>query len=1555
MPACAAAGVLRGPLTGQVPGVLLPVALLAFCVALQVAVPARAAPVDQARAENAIRGWLSCERAPLGAALGPAIERTEGYRDEAGKLLYWVVHLAPCGFVVVPADDALEPVLAFSALPEFVASPHNPLYVLVESDVRARLAHSRRPGARIRQPDALGPAPPGSAAARWERLDSLGAAVAAGSPAPPAPAGEPAVSDERVPPLLASVWSQSVETNATQAIAVYSYYTPPYAAGDTNNFVCGCVATAMAQFMFGDRWPATGVGTASFEIKTNGVATTRSLRGGDGAGGAYSWAEMVADPDATISAEQAQAIGALCHDAGVAVSMSYSNNASSAQMSKVPLALTDTFGYANAVWSYNSMADLGAAANDMVNPNLDAGRATLLGIWGASGGHAIACDGYGYNANTLYHHLNMGWAGVCDAWYDLPDISDAGYTSVFTCVYNVFTNETGEIVSGRVIESSGLPATNATVTIDGGGTNRTTGTNARGIYAFPGLLADTEYEVSVETPGYSYPARWVATGNSRQSAALAGNCWGVDFSPNVYVSPAGSHTPPFSDWATAATNIQAAVDQAAAGEAVVLTNGTYTLAAHILVTNAITVRGLAGSDATIVDGNDTVRCFRIEHTDAIVDGLTLRRGNATDGGAVYAVNGGTIKNCTLVHNSAGTAGGAVYGPGGLLVQNCTIASNSAGYGAAVYLAAGGSVIGCTIVSNAAATHGGGVYCELGGTVQGCTLRQNRAVQNGGGAYCEQGGILSYCTIVANTAAQAGAAYCRQYGGEVAYCTIYSNAATDAAGAVMCDQDGEVHNSLIYENSSGGDAGGVFCDQGGLLQNCTIADNSAADEGGGVFCSNGGAVHNCILYFNTAVTDGSNFCDFGTGQDYWSCCSLPAPPGTAHLTNDPQFVCASAANYHLTEGSPCIDSGGYQSWMEDAGDLDGNGRIANGTVDRGAYEFTPEPLNCTLAGDPVPAVAEQAIVFTATVDGPQTGEDFYWWDFENDGNWDVARSESPTATNAYASTGTYSVALKVLTQRGQFGGTTNTGYVTAHPRPAVTYVSLTGTDTAPYTNWTMAATELQTGVDAVADGGEVVVWDGTYSTGGRAVYNGMTNRVAVTNAVTVRSRLNWPALSIIRGSGGFLGASAVRCAYLGSGARLIGLILEDGRTRTTGDLWYEKSGGGVLCEGGTLSNCLVHNCTAYMQAGGVLVYGSGLVQDSTIQLNDGWNGCGGVTFYWGGTIEDSTIESCENGGVTFSWGGTARRCRIQNNSSDDDGGGVYCSIGGTLESCLVYHNTATDRGGGVYCSYGGTVLGCTIVSNSASHAGGICGTRDFADPGYPWGVVSNSIVYYNAADSNANYYHAAESGSNAVEYAYCCTTPAPDGPGHIAAEPGFRETTGAGLRLRWSAPCIDAGSPTGYPATDLEKNDRPLDGNCDGTNRCDIGAYEHDPTAADSDADGLTDAEEFELYGTEPLVADSDGDQQNDGDETIAGTDPLSATNYFRVHDLATDGTELIMSWQGVTGRLYTVQTSTNLAAEAAWTNVPAYVDRDGVAGTMCFTNSAPLSIPEYHRVRVRTE
>jgi hypothetical protein len=477
----------------------------------------RAAPVSADQALDAVTGWLQWTPAPMGRRTGtPA--RVSTVVDANGQPRFHVVDLEPSGFVVASADDEFETVLAFSHEDRFVAEPGRGYFDLLQRDVTAR---QRAVQAAV----AAGAAPSPSrlhARAKWRALlaHSGRDAASLGGGSGISEFKATTIDDVRVAPLTTTRWSQSTIRVAGTDVPVYNYYTPPYAAGTATNYVAGCVATAWAQIMKFHRWPSA-IGAQSTVITVDGTPQNRSLRGGDGQGGAYDWDNMVNRPDGTTTLTQRQAIGALLHDAGVGINMKYTSHSSSAFLGST--AIRNTFHYASAAYISGPATEFERA----IRTNLDAGLPVGIAIFGTEDGQAVGhepvVDGYGYNLNTPYCHLNMGWGGEEDAWYNLPNVDDGyvPFTSLDACTFNIMPQTTGEIVSGRLTGADGHALSGVPVIVNDGTTYRVV-TNDQGIFAVKGIRSDSRVLVSPRSPTQVFqPSEMtVTTGLSRDYAAV---------------------------------------------------------------------------------------------------------------------------------------------------------------------------------------------------------------------------------------------------------------------------------------------------------------------------------------------------------------------------------------------------------------------------------------------------------------------------------------------------------------------------------------------------------------------------------------------------------------------------------------------------------------------------------------------------------------------------------------------------------------------------------------------------------------------------------------------------------------------------------------------------------------------------------------------------------------------------------------------------------------------------------------------------------------------------
>ncbi|MCB1772774.1 MAG: C10 family peptidase [Gammaproteobacteria bacterium] len=445
--------------------------LVAASLWLLLAIPTACLAVltDEQLALDVAEGWLDERNARLGEQFTRNITSVDGHVDESGDPLYFVVNLAPEGFILLSPDDEIEPIIAFSADGQYVDNTDNPLTTLIREDMKERKRQSHDQLFHQYQTATLKKKlsqRKGKSRERWNKYVSRAVDKRQrGLRKRNAPAEETlaesseqlfdasSISDVVVEPFLQARWNQLTSYDSSFGLYnLYNTYTP-------NNYYSGCVATAISQVLRHYSFPTSGIGQVQKTIYVNGSPSTGTTRGGNGSGGAYDWAAMILQP--TSQAYNAYAwnmIGSLMHDAGVAVSMQYSPSGSGAYMSSVAPALTDVFQYANAQRTYfYGAGDHSSEYEKILNSNMIGGYPVILGIvnTGTNAGHAVVADGYGYDGATLYHHVNMGWGGNSDAWYNLPSIGS--YNTTPELIYNIFPSQNGELVSGRVVDQLGAP------------------------------------------------------------------------------------------------------------------------------------------------------------------------------------------------------------------------------------------------------------------------------------------------------------------------------------------------------------------------------------------------------------------------------------------------------------------------------------------------------------------------------------------------------------------------------------------------------------------------------------------------------------------------------------------------------------------------------------------------------------------------------------------------------------------------------------------------------------------------------------------------------------------------------------------------------------------------------------------------------------------------------------------------------------------------------------------------------------------------------------------
>ncbi len=363
-------------------GKSLKILSMTVSISLILAFSAWAGPVSPDDAQKVAENWIDYivkNDGSWGAFKSAEATRIEPFFVR-GELVGYVVDVAPLGFVLVPSDDQLPPIKAYSTdsifnpeskgFAEWVGDELNDVMKVLRSEASQRVRFM----------------PINGELWKWLRVDYNRESL-------------PAVSAIPAPVLTTTNWDQTDP---------YNRFCPEY-----NGEVCpvGCVATATIQVMRYWSWPPQGTGSHSYTWRGQTLSADFNHP--------YDWANM---PDSLNFATNSQKdeVARLGSDLGIAFDMDYYPDGSGAYTTDAISVMPGYFYYSNDIVD-NSPSGDDYAWFKLFKDEVDAGRPSLMSIRGPSGGHAVVCDGYRTDSGNLVH-LNFGWGGWLSAYYATNNI-----------------------------------------------------------------------------------------------------------------------------------------------------------------------------------------------------------------------------------------------------------------------------------------------------------------------------------------------------------------------------------------------------------------------------------------------------------------------------------------------------------------------------------------------------------------------------------------------------------------------------------------------------------------------------------------------------------------------------------------------------------------------------------------------------------------------------------------------------------------------------------------------------------------------------------------------------------------------------------------------------------------------------------------------------------------------------------------------------------------------------------------------------------------------------
>ena len=260
-----------------------------------------------------------------------------------------------------------------------------------------------------------------------------------------APRKASVMSKRNIQPLVQTKWSQN------------KYYNNDCPTISGTKCPTGCVATAVAQVMYFNQWPTGWTKQIPAYTYTPYNSSGEALPQQTNKAKVptqFQWDKMLLTYKDGGSTSAQDAVAELMAYVGASVKMVYNPGGSGAEISIIPEALNTYFDYDGGVKQVYRDDFSRDEWDDLLYSELANNRAIVYGGTSLSNitglyGHCFVCDGYDADENMF--HINWGWEGKSDGYFNLDVLSprdkgtgsgssEDGYSMVQTAVIGIQKN-----------------------------------------------------------------------------------------------------------------------------------------------------------------------------------------------------------------------------------------------------------------------------------------------------------------------------------------------------------------------------------------------------------------------------------------------------------------------------------------------------------------------------------------------------------------------------------------------------------------------------------------------------------------------------------------------------------------------------------------------------------------------------------------------------------------------------------------------------------------------------------------------------------------------------------------------------------------------------------------------------------------------------------------------------------------------------------------------------------------------------------------------------------